>query len=574
MASLFGTKIKDTYQGILKLIDNLGLTASPKEITDGNGVGSGVFVANDGSLKAGDIHSTASIQNDGGYKDSTGALGTANQVLSTTGAVTTWVNATVNTVDSVNGQTGIVVLDSDDVSEGLTNLYFTDTRVDSNSNVTANTAKVGITSGQAADIVTNNAKISYTDAAAVALNTAKVGITSQQATDITTNNAKVGITSQQATDITTNNAKVSNVQSDWNAASGLSEVLNKPTITPAVVGGLQTDDGLALGATNKSITDSLANATGLKLGTGATVEFTKRVSQTGLGYSTFFGNQAGFSDDLTTNENTAFGHYASEFNVSGTLNTAVGSDASRFTTTGSYNTSVGRWALRMNTTGSQNVAVGSNCMTNTTTGSANLGIGYNALQANIGGAFNVSLGSNANTQRASNTGNIAIGSYSLQGTGNCNYSVGVGNNAMRGNAVGHSSVGVGRSAGQNSTGNNSIYIGDNAGISAVGTNQIIIGSNADGNGINTATIGDANITELHLMKPGAALSLRSPNSTVYDFSVDDAGVLGAAGVSPTTVNSITTGEPTGSDQVINIVSLTQAEYDAGTPVATTFYIIS
>ena len=32
--------------------------------------------------------------------------------------------------------------------------------------------------------------------------------------------------------------------------------------------------------------------------------------------------------------------------------------------------------------------------------------------------------------------------------------------------------------------------------------------------------------------------------------------------------------PTGSDLVLNAVSLTQAEYDAGTPVATTFYIIT
>ena len=36
----------------------------------------------------------------------------------------------------------------------------------------------------------------------------------------------------------------------------------------------------------------------------------------------------------------------------------------------------------------------------------------------------------------------------------------------------------------------------------------------------------------------------------------------------------TAAEPTGSDQVVNVVSLTQAEYDAGTPVATTFYIIN
>ena len=39
-------------------------------------------------------------------------------------------------------------------------------------------------------------------------------------------------------------------------------------------------------------------------------------------------------------------------------------------------------------------------------------------------------------------------------------------------------------------------------------------------------------------------------------------------------NSGTTGEPSGSDVMVNIVSLTQAEYDAGTPVSTTLYIIT
>lgn len=40
------------------------------------------------------------------------------------------------------------------------------------------------------------------------------------------------------------------------------------------------------------------------------------------------------------------------------------------------------------------------------------------------------------------------------------------------------------------------------------------------------------------------------------------------------VKSTTSGEPSGSDVVLNIVSLTQAEYDAGTPVAGTVYIIT
>lgn len=45
-------------------------------------------------------------------------------------------------VTSVNSQTGPVILDTDDVSEGATNLYYTDVRVAANSAVAANTAKV------------------------------------------------------------------------------------------------------------------------------------------------------------------------------------------------------------------------------------------------------------------------------------------------------------------------------------------------------------------------------------------------------------------------------------------------
>ena len=115
-----------------------------------------------------------------------------------------------DSVTSVNGETGVVVLDSDDITEGTSNLYYTDARVSANSSVTANTAKVGITTQQASDITTNNAKvgITTTQADAITANTAKVGITTEQANAITANTAKVGITTQQANDITANNAKV------------------------------------------------------------------------------------------------------------------------------------------------------------------------------------------------------------------------------------------------------------------------------------------------------------------------------------------------------------------------------
>lgn len=52
-----------------------------------------------------------------------------------------WIEITVDhAVDSVNGQTGAVILDTDDISEGTSNLYYTDTKVSANSDVAANTA--------------------------------------------------------------------------------------------------------------------------------------------------------------------------------------------------------------------------------------------------------------------------------------------------------------------------------------------------------------------------------------------------------------------------------------------------
>ena len=74
-------------------------------------------------------------------------------------------------VDSVNGEIGVVILDTDNINEGITNKYYTEAKVSANTSVVANTAKTGITTQQATDITTNNAKITYTDAIDVGLNT-------------------------------------------------------------------------------------------------------------------------------------------------------------------------------------------------------------------------------------------------------------------------------------------------------------------------------------------------------------------------------------------------------------------
>ena len=47
MATLYGTKIKDTYDGLLKVSDSIGITSTKKLITDGLGNDSSVYISNE-----------------------------------------------------------------------------------------------------------------------------------------------------------------------------------------------------------------------------------------------------------------------------------------------------------------------------------------------------------------------------------------------------------------------------------------------------------------------------------------------------------------------------------------------
>ena len=171
----------------------------------------------------------------------------------------------LNTILSVNGKTGTVVLTSADITEG-SNLYHTESRVSNNVDVAANTAA---RHGHANKAILDATTASFTtsQANAIVANTAKVGITVQQAAAIVANTAKVGITTQQAADITSANAHraivAGNPHQVTKSEVGLGNVPNTD-FTSDVNANTAARHGHAnkaiLDATTASFTTSQANA--------------------------------------------------------------------------------------------------------------------------------------------------------------------------------------------------------------------------------------------------------------------------------------------------------------------------
>ena len=106
---------------------------------------------------------------------------------------------------------------------------------------------------------------------------------------------------------------------------------------------------------------------------------------------------------------------------------------------------------------------------------------------------------------------------------------------------------------------------------SIKTDAIII-RDETATGANTAVrVG----TNLVAIADDLVLKQAEINAKVSYPSADATKLSGIeTGADVNTINSTVTGEPTGSDLVLNVVSLTQAEYDAGTKVATTLYVIS
>lgn len=180
-------------------------------------------------------------------------------------------------------------------------------------------------------------------------------------------------------------------------------------------GGAIVESSVTLNATGDMVIDGSLTIDGL-------------VSQTGLGDSTYFGELAGVSDDLTANLNTGIGYEALRRTTTGINNVAVGNQALENNTTGSYNTMVGTRVFQNSTgsatnntglgnyagrliTGVENTVMGAEALENSLATSRSIAIGFKAGTRAIGND-NVIIGTNANGHESGGgmNRNVVIGS--------------------------------------------------------------------------------------------------------------------------------------------------------------------
>jgi trimeric autotransporter adhesin len=180
MASLFNTRISDTYQGLIKSIDNAALTATLKELTDGTGAATGVYMNTAGDFKVNAILEFGSLKDTGENiiitKFVDAADGIANNdndtTIPTTAAIVDYVAAQITIEDlDFTGDTGSGQIDLDSQIFAISGTVNEITTVASGQSLTLSLDSTGVylpnnstaTTQTAGDNSTKLATTSYVD---------------------------------------------------------------------------------------------------------------------------------------------------------------------------------------------------------------------------------------------------------------------------------------------------------------------------------------------------------------------------------------------------------------------------
>jgi len=230
-------------------------------------------------------------------------------------------------------------------------------------------------------------------------------------------------------------------------------------------------------------------------------------------------------DLFQQNDNTFAGTNAGNwYNVVGNSNTAFGEDALAAITTASRNTAVGLKALKENTSGNNNTGIGNSVLEKITIGSNNTVVGDRALQLVVDGQSNTAIGQEALLNQTTGNFNVSVGRRSGESV-----------------TTGFKNTFLGQLAGTNvTTGANNIYIGDQSAYIENTINSIVIGAGAVGNGSNTTTLGNDNIT-LTEIKGNVKIGTNNTLSGSRNFSVGSNNNMSGTNSITAGINNVATG---------------------------------
>jgi hypothetical protein len=438
------------------------------------------------------------------------------------------------TVDSVNTQTGAVVLDADDINDTSTihkfataaQLAKADNAVQLGSNVSTLTNDAGYITATGTYWTEGTNQLYPSDAG----NAVLFGGTLPSAPNITL--ASSGAITAGTYNTLTVGLGGGSVST--NTAIGQNALLSNST-----------------GVSNTALGQSAlrTNSTGVA---NVAVGLSALRTNTEGNYNTALGQNALF-ENTTAGQNTAVGSSALQKNTLGDSNTAVGRSALNQNTEGVSNAALGRSALQNNTTGDSNTALGRSALQNNTIGNYNTAIGQNALYNNTEGVQNTAVGRSALSKNTIGDSNIAFGQGALQNNTEGNYNTAFGQDALYSNTTGSYSSALGQNAGYYIEGSNNTVLGAYQGTSADSTlsDTVIISAgttermriDSTGSLLFGGTLPSApNITlngsdgsaeftgDITCTDNSKGLVLKSPDGTSFRLSVANDGTLSATSI--------------------------------------------
>lgn len=432
MATLTNTKIKDTYDGLLKTADNDVVGASEKNITDGLGNATVLSIGTASASFSSDVE--------------------VNGLTIGKGAGDVTQNTAVGF--SAVGGTGI-----GNTGVGYASLLANTTGT-GNSALGINSLRYN-TSGAWGVAVGYQALFNNTTGQG---NTA-LGATALKDNTTGSNNVAVGYISL-----------ANNIDGQSNTAVGYN------TLGANTSGGYNTASGYASLSSNTTGGNNTAYGA-LSLGLNTTGLYNTAVGNSALynneigGHNVAIGYQALYAN-TSANYNIAIGSSALASNTTGGVNIAIGREALNSNTTGGANTAIGYQTLQVQTAQSQNTAIGHLALKNNAA-SYNTAVGANALTTNTTGTFNTALGYNALTNNIASTYLVAVGYEALSNNTTGGGNTAVGSDALKLNTTGSNSTAVGRKAMANATaGNNNTAVGFYSLVENEGSNNVAIGDSA------------------------------------------------------------------------------------------------